>query len=57
MVENATELTFQKAELDPKYDISLFRDIKIPDGMPVYVVRDGKIVQRYIQGGRRLTDP
>ena len=39
-----------KAELDPNYDISLFRDIKIPKGMAVYHIRNDEIVKSYVEG-------
>jgi hypothetical protein len=56
-VQNRHVYTFGKAELDPHYDISLFRDIPFPDGTSVYHVENGKIVRKYIQGGRNVIRP
>ncbi len=39
-----------KAELDPHHDISLFRDIRIPEGMPVTVLKEERPVEDYVQG-------
>ncbi len=52
---NATEFTIDEAKLDPSYDVSLFQDIPFPDGVTVNVIKDDKIVQKYIQGGMRLS--
>ncbi len=49
-VANTRETTLTKVDLNPRYDISLFRDIPIPDGTLVYEVKDGKIFNKYTQG-------
>lgn len=41
---------FLNVDLDPHYPDSLFRDVKIPDGLPVYVLKGGEIVDSYVQG-------
>lgn len=41
--------TVKDISLSPNYDVSLFREIAIPGGLPVYVVKGGKIVQNYLQ--------
>ena len=51
---NTTEFTIDQANLDPHYDVSLFQDIPFPDGITVHVVKDDKVVQKYIQGGKRI---
>ena len=51
---NTTEFTIDQANLDPHYDMSLFQDIPFPDGLKVQVVKDGKIAQEFIQGGKRI---
>jgi hypothetical protein len=48
---NVEVMDVEFASLNPNYDISLFRDIKYPDGAVVYQVKDGKIVDSYVQGG------
>jgi hypothetical protein len=53
VVSNSEEYTVEKAELDPHYDLSLFRDIPIPHGMPVYVIKGGQITKSYQQGIER----
>lgn len=50
-VNNTTEFKVETAQLDPKYDVSLFRDIPIPDGTPVYEVKNDKVTSSYIKGG------
>src|SRR5262249_20510725 len=52
VVNNTTKFSLEKAELDPKYDIALFREIKFPDGTPIYELKDNKVVASYYQGGR-----
>lgn len=44
-------LRFQKAALDPDYPKSFYA-VAIPNGTPVYVVKDGKIVESYVQGAK-----
>ena len=46
---NTTRLSLAKALPNPQHDISLFRNISIPAGVEVNVVRDGKIVDTYVQ--------
>jgi hypothetical protein len=46
--------TIKQASLDPEYDISLFRDIPIPDGTPVREYANDLFVRKYLQG-RPLT--
>jgi hypothetical protein len=50
VVSNSREATLTKIDLNPRYDISLFQDIPIPDGTKVYEVKDGKIINSYTQG-------
>jgi hypothetical protein len=50
VVENTKEATLTHVDLNPHYDISLFRDIPIPDGTLVYEVKDDKIINSYKQG-------
>ena len=52
---STTEFTIDQANLDPHYDVSLFQDVPFPDGVTVYVVKDDKVVQKYIQGGKRIS--
>jgi hypothetical protein len=47
---NTEEAFLEKLNLDPQYDISLFRDIPFPDGTIVYEVKDGRIIKSYQQG-------
>jgi len=47
---NEDEGRIQKVKLDPQYDISLFRDIPIPDGARVHEIKEGKVVRSYKQG-------
>lgn len=47
VVHETTEYTTDKAELSPRYEISLFRNIPFPDGVRVYEVRNGEIVNKY----------
>jgi hypothetical protein len=54
---NTTEWTVDQANLDPNYDVSFFRDVPIPDGMTVYVIKGGKTVQKYVKGGMIRTRP
>ncbi len=53
----STELTVSKAALDPNYDISLFRDIPIPNGAQVHIIENGVTVRSYTQGGRHTISP
>jgi hypothetical protein len=57
IVNNIRDTAIEKAELDPHYDVSFFRDIPFADGMPVYVIENDKIIRKYIQGGVRPTQP
>lgn len=51
VVSRKWDWTIDEARLDPHYDVSLFRDIPIPDGMPVFeVAPDGAILRKYVQG-------
>jgi hypothetical protein len=52
VVNNIRETTLTKVDLNPRYDISLFRDIPIPDGTRVYEVKDDRIINEYNQGER-----
>jgi hypothetical protein len=45
-----TALTVRQISLRPEFEDSLFEDLPIPDGLPVYVVENGKIVKSYVQG-------
>lgn len=49
-IGNKDEIFVKKAELNPNYDISLFRNINFPNGTTVYVIKDGEIVRSYIEG-------
>jgi hypothetical protein len=48
---NLEEQTIEKCSLEPNYAIDLFRNIPIPNGIPVYEVKDGKIIRSHVQGG------
>jgi hypothetical protein len=50
-VRNRLTQKIDLAKLDPKYDVSLFRDIAIPDGAAVYELNKGHIVDSYMQPG------
>jgi RNA polymerase sigma factor (sigma-70 family) len=39
-----TTLTLQDAVLNPTHPATFFRDIKIPEGLPVYTIKDGRLV-------------
>jgi hypothetical protein len=54
---NTQRLTVEDVRLDPNYPISLFRDIPIPDDAVVYELRDGKIVNSYVQSERPKPPP
>jgi hypothetical protein len=43
-------VTIRQISLRPNFEDSLFEDLPIPDGLPVYVVENGKIVKSYVQG-------
>lgn len=47
VVSARTVHTIEKADLDPDYPVSLFRDIEFPDGTPVYEIENGEIVNSY----------
>jgi hypothetical protein len=49
---SSEEYTAEKVELDPHYDLGLFRDIPIPNGMVVYEIHDGQVTKGYVQGGK-----
>jgi hypothetical protein len=58
VVQNRRELRVTHVDPNPKYDISLFREIRFPPGIPVYTVRDGKIIGTEIvpyPSGRGIT--
>jgi hypothetical protein len=57
LLQNTTEFTVTKASLDPDYDVSLFRDIPIPNGAQVHVIENGVTVRSYTQGGRHTISP
>ena len=46
VLANAETYEVKKAELDPKYALSFFRDIPVPKGIPVYEVKEGGTVVR-----------
>jgi len=48
VVSNTEEELVEKAELDPRYGIELFRDIPVSDAPVVYDVKDGKIIRTRI---------
>lgn len=50
VIANVRETSLTKVDLSPHYEISLFRDIPIPDGTIVYEVKDGGIIGEYVQG-------
>jgi hypothetical protein len=50
LVQSRRETQVTKAVLDPQYDLSLFRDIPIPDGMPVIEIKEGEKLRDYLQG-------
>lgn len=56
-VQNQWSYTIEEAKLDPQYDVSLFRDIPIPDGMVVYEIANGKTLRKYTKGGVNVIRP
>jgi hypothetical protein len=50
LVVTRTDNTVTKAVLGPQYDLSLFREISIPDGMPVIEIKEGEKLRDYLQG-------
>jgi hypothetical protein len=52
---NTNDVTLTKIDLNPHYDISLFRDIPFPNGTKVYEVKDGKILNSYTEGEKAAT--
>jgi hypothetical protein len=50
VVNNMETYRITNVNTHPNHPRSFF-EVKIPDGMPVYVVRDGNIVKSYWQGG------
>lgn len=50
VVANTRGAILTQVDLNPHYDLSLFRDIPIPDGTRVYEVQDGNIIGEYVQG-------
>jgi len=50
VVDNVKYTSIKKASLDPNYPMSLFQDIRFPDGIPVYVVKNGESVESNRQG-------
>jgi hypothetical protein len=53
VVSNATQGWIEKAELDPHYDVSFFRDIPMPASAAVYELKDGKITKSYTIGANK----
>jgi hypothetical protein len=55
----ACEKTFKylKVNPDPNYPDEFFRDLEIPDGLPAYIVENGKIVDSFVQGRSRTARP
>jgi hypothetical protein len=51
------DIHISQASLDPNYDISLFRDIPIPNGAQVHIIENGVTVRSYTQGGRNVIKP
>jgi hypothetical protein len=47
-LRTTTEWIVDKVDPNPKYELSFFRDIEFPPGIPVHELRDGKIVKSYI---------
>src|SRR5262249_36461592 len=44
------EVAIHKISLNPDFPLSKFRDIAVPDGLPVYVQKKDVIVHNYVQG-------
>jgi hypothetical protein len=57
VVSNIRQLFVDSAKLDPHYDVRLFRDIPISDGVTVQVIENGKVVKKYTQGRPRTLPP
>jgi hypothetical protein len=53
VTSNTETWTIRTAELDPKHDVSFFRDVTFPKGTAVYEIVDGKIVSDRIEGRER----
>jgi hypothetical protein len=51
-VSNRSNYWVEEVSLAPRYDISYFRDLSIPEGTFVYEVIDGKITRSYRQSKR-----
>jgi hypothetical protein len=52
LVQSSREIvTITKASLSPAYDLSKFKDVPFPAGAVIYVIRNGKTVESYIQPG------
>jgi hypothetical protein len=49
---NTTDYTITECKLDPHYDVSFFRNIRIPDGTRIHEVTNGKITKSYVQGAK-----
>jgi len=54
VLSSVEEWTVSDVSLNPKYDVGFFRDVKFPDGAPVYYVVDKKIIKSHIQGDKPL---
>jgi thiol-disulfide isomerase/thioredoxin len=44
VIGSRTLTLVEKANLGPRHDLAFFRDIPIPAGLPVFTIRDGKLV-------------
>jgi hypothetical protein len=53
VASNQTVVSVVRASLRPQYPASFFQNVPIPAGLVVYVVKEGQIVESYIQGGER----
>jgi hypothetical protein len=54
VVADTEEWVVSEASVNPKHDVSFFRDVSFPDGTPVYEITDHKITRSYIQGDKPL---
>ncbi|GIW86642.1 MAG: hypothetical protein KatS3mg108_0966 [Isosphaeraceae bacterium] len=57
VVANTIKKFVEMAKLDPQYDVGLFRNIEIPNGVDVYVFQGDKLVRKYTQGGAHTQPP
>jgi thiol-disulfide isomerase/thioredoxin len=44
VVGSRTEVTVEKVDLAPRYDVTFFRDVAIPPDLPVFTIKDRAIV-------------